>query len=73
VVERYRLADGGRAIEASVHVEDPGAFTTAWNARQHYQRSTNGPQAESSCAENNAQWFGYGDIDPIPQTGKPDF
>jgi hypothetical protein len=72
VVERYRLVDGGKAIEASVRVEDPGAFTMAWNARQHYQRSNNGPQTESSCAENNASWFGY-DIDPIPEAAKPDF
>jgi hypothetical protein len=72
VVERYRLVDGGKAIEASVRVEDPGAFTMAWNARQHYRRSDTGPQTESSCAENNATWFGY-EIDPIPQANKPDF
>ena len=73
VVERYRLTDGGKSIQASVRVEDPGAFTTAWNARQVYRRSTDGPQVESSCAENNTQWFGYGEIDPIPQAAKPDF
>jgi hypothetical protein len=28
VIERFKLIDGGRTIEVSVHVEDPGAFTT---------------------------------------------
>jgi hypothetical protein len=56
-----------------VRVEDPGAFTAAWNARQVYRRSSDGPQVEASCTENNAQWFGYGDVDPIPQTANPDF
>lgn len=73
VVERYRLPPGGKTIEVSVRVEDPGAFTTAWNARQVYQRNTGGPMVEASCAENNSQWFGYGDVEPIPQAAKPDF
>ncbi len=72
VVERYRLANGGKAIEASVRVEDPGAFTMAWTARQHYERAGNNPMTESSCAENNTAWFGY-DVEPIPQANKPDF
>jgi hypothetical protein len=28
VIERYKLTDGGKAIDVSIHVEDPGAFTT---------------------------------------------
>jgi hypothetical protein len=72
VVERYRLADGGKALDVAVHVEDAGAFTTAWNARQRYHLSGGGPQTESSCAENNSSWFGY-DIEPIPQATRPDF
>jgi hypothetical protein len=73
VVERYRLADGGNAIEASVRVEDKGAFTQAWSARQHYRRVTGATQSESSCAENNSAWFGYTDLEPIPQAALPDF
>jgi hypothetical protein len=71
VIERYRLADGGQSLEVSVHVEDPGAFAMAWNARQHYRRSATETR-EQSCAENNASWFGY-DVQPIPQSAKPDF
>src|SRR5216117_4077437 len=32
VVERYRIVDEGKALDVSVHVEDPGAFTMPWNA-----------------------------------------
>jgi hypothetical protein len=35
VVERYKLTEGGNI---SIHVEDPGAFTTPWNAKQRFQR-----------------------------------
>jgi hypothetical protein len=32
MIERFRLASGGDRLEVRVHVEDPGAFTMAWNA-----------------------------------------
>jgi hypothetical protein len=38
VVERFRLLDDGDGIEARVHVEDPGAFTTPWDAVQRFRR-----------------------------------
>jgi hypothetical protein len=38
VVERWRLITGGETLEVNVHVEDPGAFTTPWNATQRYRR-----------------------------------
>lgn len=38
VVERFRLIDGGKTLEVNLHVEDPGAFTTPWNAIQRYRR-----------------------------------
>jgi hypothetical protein len=37
VIERFRLIDGGKILEANVHVEDPGAFTTPWNAIQRFR------------------------------------
>jgi hypothetical protein len=72
VVERYRLLQGGNGVDISVIVEDPGAFTMPWSARQRYRRSTTGPMGETVCAENNADWFGY-EVDPIPQANNPDF
>ncbi len=37
-IERYRMSDDGRRLEVSLHVEDPGAFTTPWDAVQRYRR-----------------------------------
>jgi hypothetical protein len=38
VVERYRLIEGGAVLEANVHVEDPGAFTTPWTGIQRFRK-----------------------------------
>lgn len=38
VIERFRMTDNGMRMEVALHVEDPGAFTTPWNARQTYRR-----------------------------------
>jgi hypothetical protein len=72
VVERFRLIEGGNAIEANAYVEDPGAFTTPWNAMQRYRRVQQGPMLENVCAENNSFYFGLA-VEPIPQADKPDF
>jgi hypothetical protein len=47
VVERFRMVDGGKAIEINLRVEDPGAFTTPWTATQRWRR------VEPGVAENN--------------------
>ncbi len=72
VVERFRLINGGRTVEVNVHVEDPGAFTTPWNAIQRYRRTDGGPMEEMVCAENNSDYFGY-DVVPLPQSKSSDF
>ena len=59
-------------MEVTAHVEDPGAFTTPWNAIQRYRRVEQGPMQESSCAENNEGQFESA-VDPIPTAQKPDF
>jgi hypothetical protein len=38
VVERWHRIDGGENLEVNVHVEDPGAFTTPWNAIQRFRQ-----------------------------------
>jgi len=75
VVERYKLIEGGKAIEASAYVEDDGAFTTPWTGLQHYRRVEQGPMQENVCSENNVFDFNKGgkDIEPIPTAAKPDF
>ncbi len=72
VVERFRLINGGRTIEVNVHVEDPGAFTTPWDAVQRYRRTDGSPLEEMVCAENNSDYFGY-DVVPLPQSKRSDF
>jgi hypothetical protein len=83
VIERFRMTDGGKTLEARVHVEDPGAFTTAWEALQRYRRidssgDKNDPRVpragleEMACAENNGDRFNEG-LQPIPQAERADF
>ncbi|MSP93792.1 MAG: hypothetical protein EXR00_00860 [Alphaproteobacteria bacterium] len=47
IVERFRMIDGGKTMEVSIHVDDPGAFTMPWNAIQRWRR------VEPGVAENN--------------------
>ncbi len=72
VVERFRLIDGGEAIEIKIYVEDSGAFTMPWNAVQRLYRSTRGPMEESICAEGNPDYFNVYPV-PVPQADIPDF
>jgi hypothetical protein len=83
VVERFHIVDGGKTLEADIHVEDPGAFTMPWDAVQHYHRihASGDPVdprvskdalEENICAENNGDFFGEG-LDPIPTALKSDF
>ena len=37
-VERFHMTNGGMGMQADLHVEDPGAFTTSWDAIQRYKR-----------------------------------
>jgi hypothetical protein len=72
VVERFRMIDAGKTLEVNVRVEDPGAFTTPWNAVQRYRRVEQGPMIEMACAENNEDYFHHG-LDPMPRADRPDF
>ena len=71
VVERWKLAGGGRGIEVSFTVDDPGAFNMPWGGSMRYRKSK-GPMEEFVCAENNADYFGLDDY-TIPTAAKPDF
>jgi hypothetical protein len=72
VVERYKLMNAETRIEVTLTVEDPGAFTTPWQAKQLYQRVEVGAMGESTCAEGNINYFNF-DFDPLPQQDRPDF
>ncbi|HEX5280424.1 MAG TPA: hypothetical protein VFW28_10110 [Micropepsaceae bacterium] len=72
VVQRYQMIDGGKTLEVKIHVEDPGAFTTPWDAIQHYRRVEGVPMDEETCAEGARDYFQQ-DAEPIPQAIKADF
>ena len=73
-VERFRIIDGGKTLQVSITVDDPGAFKMPWSAMQIYrlQHRGNGDWDEDICAENNGNYFKY-DMTPMPQANPPDF
>jgi hypothetical protein len=75
VVERWRVVDGGNAIEAIVTVEDPGAFKAPWTGSVRWAKQNRGPMVESICAENNLNYETYFKLReyPMPQDNAPDF
>jgi hypothetical protein len=86
-VRRFKLAGDAKSIEVTVTVEDPGAFTTPWNAVQRYarfegSRRNDGRLVESACAESASYGhFDYGnygethsaELAPVPKSDRPDF
>jgi len=72
VVERFRLIDSGMTLEVSIRVDDPGAFTTPWNAIRRLRRLESEPMIEATCADNPNNYFNL-DMLPIPQADTPDF
>jgi len=71
VVERFKLTDGGKTLQVTIHVEDPGAFNMPWSARQTYHRTRSGKMEEAVCAENNFALDAS--VSEIPKADKPDF
>jgi hypothetical protein len=71
VVERFKVIDGGKALEVDFTAEDPGAFNAPWSASKRWRR-VQAPLAEEACAENNANYFSY-EVEPLPQADRPDF
>jgi hypothetical protein len=72
VVERFKVVDGGKTLQVSITVDDPGAFNMAWSAVQLYRLQHRGDWDEDICAENNDSYFSY-EMTPMPQANKPDF
>ncbi len=71
VVERFQLTEGGKTLQVAIRVEDPGAFTMPWSARQTYRRTRTGAMEETICAENNIAFDAS--VSEIPKADKPDF
>jgi hypothetical protein len=68
VVERFKLVDGGKAMQVDITFDDLDAFNTPWSVMQRYDRVAR-PMDEEICAENNQHLFDY----HIPVAGSPDF
>ena len=68
VVERWRIIDDGKGMEAIFTVEDPGAFYQPWTGMRRYRRIQQ-EGTEKICAENNTNLFDY----HMPTAAKPDF
>ena len=75
VVERWKLVDGGNAIEATVTVDDPGAFKQPWTGRVRWEKVNRGKMLESYCAENNGGFEALFNLReyPMPEAKAPDF
>ena len=71
VVERFRIVNGGKALDVSFTVDDPGTFYKPWGARRPRFRS-NGRMTEDTCSANNDDKFNLG-FDPVPTAASPDF
>ena len=72
VVERFKMIDAGKTLQATMTVDDPGAYNMPWTAIQRWRRTEDRAMLEEYCAENNVAFFGY-DVVPIPQADKVDF
>lgn len=75
VLERFKLTDEGKGLEATVTVDDPGTFNEPWSGTVRWQKVDRGKILESICAENNdvfEKFFGLHEY-PMPEAKRPDF
>jgi len=71
VVERFKSAADGKALEVRVTVTDPDTFNEPLHLMQRWRKVPN-PLLETVCAENNEDHY-HQNLFPIPQASKPDF
>jgi hypothetical protein len=77
VIERFRVINGGKALDVSFTVDDRGTFYQPWGARRPRYRSSNittlsGRMEEDTCPAGNEDRFNQG-FDPVPSALTPDF
>jgi len=71
VIERYRLIDGGKALQADITIEDPAVFIQPLQVIHRWRR-VQGQMIESRCAEGNFNYFNQ-EVEPLPTAEQPDF
>jgi len=77
VVERYHLNNGGKGMEITFTVDDPGAFTMPWKGKVDFRAGTP-PRSdhweEDICADNGDGYgFDPNQLVPMPHAEKADF
>ena len=77
VVERFRVVNGGKALDIEFTVDDPGTFYKPWSARRPRYRSPDpttrsARMEEDTCPAGNEDRFNQG-FDPVPTAETPDF
>ena len=74
VVERFRVVKGGKGLDVSFTVDDPGTFYKPWGGRRPRYLVENRPLSEGDtiCAAGNQDRFNLG-FDPVPHADTPDF
>ncbi len=75
VMERFKLTNGGKGLEATVTVDDPGTFNQPWSGTVRWQK-VDRRMEESICAENNdafEKYFSNLKEYPMPQAKAADF
>jgi hypothetical protein len=72
VVERFRMLDGGKTLEARITVEDAGAFNMPWSAIQRWRKRDDRTITEYICAEDTTNYLNF-DFAPLPTADVPDF
>jgi hypothetical protein len=68
VIERWRMVDDRKFMEATFTVEDPDTYYEPWSGMRRYRRVARQFE-EDICAENNQQLFDC----HTPVANKPDF
>jgi hypothetical protein len=72
VVERFRLIEDGKGLEAEVTMEDPATFIKPVHV-VHRWRRVPGPMIESTCAEGEMNNPFKQDTEAVPTAAKSDF
>jgi hypothetical protein len=64
--------EDGKAVQISMTVDDPGAFTTPWSATQRWRRVERRPLVENPCNENHDDYLRQFSV-ATPRAERPDF
>ncbi len=71
LVERYKLIEDGKTLQATITVTDPGAFKMPWKAVQRWRRVEDRPMTENLCEVSNTAF--ENETIKFPEDDTPDF